>query len=97
MTEQRTTPEGHDREYHLKKADGSPEPCFWLDIAFLARPDTTLYEACVHAVLVDAASEEHTSCHSNNLMQYIADTLKISINSVKQAMARLEAKGLIEA
>ncbi len=86
-------PEGHDRDYHLKKADGSPDYHIPLIKSLLARPDVTLHEALVYGLLFDMLGQNHTYCRPTQAE--IADTLKISVRSVVRAMARLKAKGLV--
>ena len=87
------TPEGHDRNYHLKKADGSPDHHIPLIKSLLARSDITLHEALVYGLLFDMLGQNHTYCCPTQAE--IADTLKISVRSVERAVAKLKAKGLV--
>ncbi len=86
-------PEGHDREYHLKKADGSPDYHIPLVKSLLERSDVTLHEATVYGVLLDMLGKNHKYCCPKQ--GTIAGILKISVKSVERAMAGLKAKGLI--
>jgi hypothetical protein len=87
------TPEGHDRAYHLKKADGSSDHHIPLIKSLLARPDVTLHEALVYGLLLDKLGPGHIYCCPTH--GEIADTLKIGVRSVERAMANLKAKGLV--
>jgi hypothetical protein len=87
------TPEGHDRNYHLKKADGSPDHHIPLIKSLLVRPDVTLHEALVYGLLLDKLGPGHTYCCPTQ--GEVADTLKISVRSVVRAMAKLKTKRLI--
>jgi hypothetical protein len=86
-------PEGHDRDYHLKKADGSPDHHIPLIKSLLARPDISLHEVLVYGLLFDMLGQNHTYCCPTQAE--IADTLKISVRSVVRAMASLRDKGLV--
>ena len=87
------TPEGHDRNYHLKKADGSSDHHIPLIKSLLARPDVTLHEAIVYGFLLDKLGPGHTSCCPTQ--GTIAGILGVSVKSVERAMAGLKAKGLV--
>jgi len=86
-------PEGHDRAYHLKKADGSPDYHIPLIKSLLARSDVTLHEALVYGLLLDKLGPGHTSCCPTQ--GTIAGILGVSVKSVERAMAGLNAKGLV--
>lgn len=86
-------PEGHDRDYHLKKADGSPDYHIPLIKSLLARPDVTLHETLVYGLLFDMLGQNHTYCCPTQAE--IADTLKISKKSVVRAVAKLKTKRLV--
>jgi hypothetical protein len=87
------TPEGHDRNYHLKKADGSSDHHIPLIKSLLARPDVTLHEALVYGILLDKLGQGHTYCCPTQ--RTLASTLRISKKSVVRAMAKLKDKGLV--
>ena len=82
------TPEGHDRNYHLKKADGSSDHHIPLIKSLLARPDVTLHEALVYGILLDKLGQGHTYCCPTQ--RTLASTLRISKKSVVRAMAKLK-------
>ena len=86
-------PEGHDRDYHLKKADGSPDYHMPMIKSLLDRPDVSLHEALVYGLLLDKLGMGHTYCCPTR--RTLANTLKIGGRSVDRAMARLKAKGLV--
>ena len=87
------SPEGHDRNYHLKKADGSPDHHIPLIKSLLARSDVTLHETLVYGLLLDKLGPGRIYCCPTH--GEIADTLKIGVRSVERAMASLKAKGLV--
>lgn len=87
-------PEGHDRAYHLKTADGNPDFHIPLIKSLLARPDVTLHEALVYGLLLDKLGPGHTYCHPT--LGEVKDTLKIGLRSAERTMAKLKAKGLVK-
>jgi len=86
-------PEGHDRDYHLKDANGDPDYHIPLIKSLLARPGITLHETLVYGLLLDKLGPGHTYCCPTRTT--LAKALKISRRSVDRAMARLKGMGLV--
>jgi len=86
-------PEGHDRQYHLKTADGGDDYHIPIIKSLLVRDDVTLNEAIVYGYLLDKLGRGHSYCFPTQ--ETIARELKIGGRTVERAMSTLKAKGLV--